>query len=430
MMSTLQRKPIIRVGLLILLLHLPACFTAQEARAQSNVVRLAVVNTPEESGLLREILPDFERQTGLRVEVYSGEDVYDRARNGQADLVISHYGHLGVEPFMTDGLGLWPRAVFANQNVIAGPSSDPARVANLSDAVDGFRRIAQSRSPFVANNSGIPKYTEDLLWEAAGRPPKQGWYVDQGLREQPAVAAAAQRGAYVIWGLVPFLQYLEQNRVDLRPLLVNDAVLSRVMVSVVMKPDKFPKANLEGAKALEKYLLAPSTQARIRAFRHPGLDHALWWPSARDNSPAILGYGGDTGPLPPPLIRAAGIVNAANRTAGISPGTIVEIYGTDMAVSTCSVDALPWPTQLPCSPTLVSVSGRDAPLLYVSPVQINAQIPSELGPGSVNVTVIRGMAQSNTVAVTLVRLIHLASTNGWDLQVSPVSRPEWLNGLK
>ena len=67
MTSTVRRKPVIQVGLLLVLLHLAACFSAQEARAQSNVVRLAVVNTPAESGLLEDLLPDFERQTGLRV---------------------------------------------------------------------------------------------------------------------------------------------------------------------------------------------------------------------------------------------------------------------------------------------------------------------------------------------------------------------------
>jgi len=397
-MASPRGKSAILLGLLIVLIH--------SARAQSTVVRLAVVNTPEEGGLLRDILPDFEKQTGFRVEVHSGEDVYDRARNGQADLVISHYGHAGVEPFMADGLGLWPRFVFGNQNVIIGPSSDPARVRDLPDAVEGFRRIAQSRSPFVVNNSGIPKYTEDVLWEAAGRPSKEGgWYLDLGLREQNAVQAAAQRGAYTIWGLVPFLQYLQQNPVNLRALLVNDAVLSRMMVSVVLKPEKFPQANVEGAKALEKYLLLPSTQARIRAFRYPGLDHALWWPSARDNSTAALGYApeGTVGPQPAPAISPGGVVNAADRRGGIAPGSIVEIYGANLAVGTCTADAPTRPTQLPCSPTRVSVSGRDAPLLYVSPLQINAQIPPESALGSVNVTVIRGNAQSNTVAVTLVR---------------------------
>ncbi len=402
MVCTRQTTPVIRAGLQILLIHLVVCYPVPEARAQSNLVRLAVVNTPED--LLREILPDFERQTGIRVEVYSGEDVYDRARNGQADMVVSHYGHAGVESFMAEGLGLWPRFVFGNQNAIVGPSSDPARVRDLPDAVEGFRRIAQSRSPFVANNSGIPKYTEDLLWEAAGRPSKQGWYVDLGLREQGAVQAAAERGAYTIWGLVPFLRYLQQNPVDLRVLLVNDAVLSRMMVSVVLKPEKFPLANVEGAKALEKYLLVPSTQARIRAFRYPGLDHALWWPSARDNSPAVLGYGpeGAVGPQPAPAISPGGVVNAADRRGAIRPGSIVEIYGANFAAGTCSADTLPGPTQLPCSPTRVSVSGRDAALLYVSPVQVNAQIPPGLSPGSVTVTVIRGPAQSNAVAVTLV----------------------------
>lgn len=389
-------------GIMTVLLGL--AFVNPELFAQFSTVRLAVVNTPEESGLLRAILPDFERQTGLRVEVYSGEDVYVRARNGQADLVISHYGHADHEAFMTDGLGLWPRFVFGNQNVIIGPSSDPAHVFALADAVEGFRRIALSRSPFVSNNSGIPKYTEDLLWEMAGRLPKEGWYVDLGLREQQAVQAAAQRGAYTMWGLVPFLQYREQNpAVDLRALLVNDSLLSRMMVSVVMKPEKFPNANVEGAKALERYLLLPSTQARIKAFRYPGLDHALWWPSARDNSTAALGYGSPGSPGQPsaPAMNPGGVVNAADRRAGIAAGTIVEIYGANLASGTCSAALPPWPTQLACSPTRVSVSGRDAPVLYVSPLQINAQIPPQSGPGSVNVSVIRGGAQSNTVVVTL-----------------------------
>ncbi len=402
MASTPQGKPVIRVGLLILLLHLAASFHPQPARGQSNVVRLAVVNTPAESGLLSDILPDFERQTGLRVELYAGSDAIIRARNGQVDLIISHYGHADLESFMMDGLGLWPRPVFANQQVIIGPSSDPARVANLQDAVEGFRRIAQSKSPYVVNNGSIPKYVEDVLWEAAGRPPKEAWYIDLGLNaENGAQQAAAQRGAYLIFGLVPFLQFQRQTGADLRPLLVNDSVLSRTMVSVVVKPEKFPLANTAGATALQTYLLRPSTQARIRAYRLPGLDHALWWTRGIDTSTVNLGYeGGDS---PNPAISSAGIVNAANRTAGVSPGTVVEIYGANLALGTCLADTLPWPAQLACSPTRVAVSNRDAPLYYVSPRQINAQIPSDLALGSVNVTVFRGVAQSNSVVITLAR---------------------------
>src|SRR5438132_10202081 len=41
---------------------------------------------------------------------------------------LSHYGHEGVELFVTYGYGLWPYAVFANQIALLGPASDPARV--------------------------------------------------------------------------------------------------------------------------------------------------------------------------------------------------------------------------------------------------------------------------------------------------------------
>jgi len=40
------------------------------ANAESvKVVRLAVVNTPQYSGLLDDLLPDFEAETGLTVEI-------------------------------------------------------------------------------------------------------------------------------------------------------------------------------------------------------------------------------------------------------------------------------------------------------------------------------------------------------------------------
>src|SRR5690606_3392998 len=97
--------------LLCLATPLPA---GPPAASPCGTVRLALVNVPDE--LLRPMLPDFEKETGLRAEiVYTGSDPYGFAREGKADLVISHFGHAGVEPFVTEGLGLWPRAVFSNQ---------------------------------------------------------------------------------------------------------------------------------------------------------------------------------------------------------------------------------------------------------------------------------------------------------------------------
>ena len=65
--------------------------------AQNSSVRLALVNVPED--VLRPLLPDFQKQTGRSAEiVYTGNDPFGFARQGKADLVISHYGHEGVQP--------------------------------------------------------------------------------------------------------------------------------------------------------------------------------------------------------------------------------------------------------------------------------------------------------------------------------------------
>lgn len=107
------------------------------------------------------------------------------------------------------------------------------------------------------------------------------------------------------------------------------------------------------------------------------------------------------GPLAAPALIPGGVVNAAKRDAAITPGSVVEIYGANLATRTCNATTSVWPTQLLCSPTRVSIGGQDAPLLYVSSFQINAQIPSGVRPGGVTLTVIRGGTQSNTVTITL-----------------------------
>jgi tungstate transport system substrate-binding protein len=240
--------------------------------------------TPQDGGLYDDLLPDFERQTGYQIELTTGEDVYGPARNGQADVVLSHYGHRDTQAFVQDGFGQWPQPVFSNQVALLGVPDDPAKVRDLTDLVEAFRRIAQTRSPFIVNDIEGIKYLTEILWKAAGSPEKEGWYSDQGVQGQAAIAKAAQQGGYVLWGLTPFLRTQRQNRVELQPLVLNDPLLQRIMVTVAVNSDKVPGVNMTGAEAFQQYLLDPATQARIRAFRLPGIDQQIWWPAGRNNA--------------------------------------------------------------------------------------------------------------------------------------------------
>lgn len=275
------------------MLVLSGVTNAAEPVSSKRAVRVAAVITPESSGLLQQLGAEFEKQTGISVQIDSRQDVWGLARDGKVDLVIAHYGHRGTEEFFADGLGAWPRPVFSNQAALIGPSSDPASIAGARGAVEAFRRIAESTSPFVVNNSQTEKYLAEVLWQAAGKPDRAGWYRDKGLRNQAetkdAIRAAVAEKGYTLWGLVPFLIYrAEHPDCGMDALMTDDPMLQRLMVSVLVRPDKLPGINAADAKAFERFLIAPETQAQIRAFRIKGFAGQVWWPAGRLNSGAFL----------------------------------------------------------------------------------------------------------------------------------------------
>jgi len=77
-----------------------------------------------------------------------------------------------------------------------------------------------------------------------------------------------------------------------------------------------------------------------------------------------------------PVINANGIVNGASFTAQSTPGFIGSLFGTNLAPANGSASAVPLPVEL--NGVSVSVSGYLAPLFFVSPTQINFQLPWEL----------------------------------------------------
>lgn len=82
-----------------------------------------------------------------------------------------------------------------------------------------------------------------------------------------------------------------------------------------------------------------------------------------------------------PSIPTAGIRNAAGETpeAVIAPGSIISVFGSLLAPDYAAAPAGPLSQSL--AGTVVQWNGRMLPLLFVSPDQINAQVPSDLTEG-------------------------------------------------
>jgi tungstate transport system substrate-binding protein len=258
------------------------------AAADPRLVRVASVSTAVEGGLLPVLIKQFRAETGLKVDLTRDDDLYGPAREGKFDLAISHFGHRDVESFILNGFGQWPRTVFSNQVGLFGPPSDPAKVRGLPSLVQAFRQIAQAKAPYVMNETHGLRYLTEIAWHAAGKPPKSPWFINPGVNKKDAILLAAERGAYVMWGLTPFLREQKAARGRLVPLVTADPILQRIMVSIVVNPERVPGVNASGASRFQEYLLLPATQAKILETHYPDIKQATWAPAGRHNAGSAL----------------------------------------------------------------------------------------------------------------------------------------------
>jgi uncharacterized protein (TIGR03437 family) len=103
-------------------------------------------------------------------------------------------------------------------------------------------------------------------------------------------------------------------------------------------------------------------------------------------------------------LNPLGVVNAASFapvTNPIAPGELIALFGSGLASSTVSAPSLPLPTML--GNVQVTINGHPAPLVYVTPTQIVAQVPRAITPANqianATIQVINNSVKSNSVTV-------------------------------
>ena len=92
--------------------------------------------------------------------------------------------------------------------------------------------------------------------------------------------------------------------------------------------------------------------------------------------------------------RAVVTVNAASYLAAVAPGAIAAAFGPDLAPYFASADGAALPTEMAgVRLRLTDASGQEhlAPLFFVSPGQINYQLPAAVATGRAQVAVTRGV---------------------------------------
>jgi uncharacterized protein (TIGR03437 family) len=102
-----------------------------------------------------------------------------------------------------------------------------------------------------------------------------------------------------------------------------------------------------------------------------------------------------------PSFTASAVVNAASYSQPLAIGGLVSIFGQNLSPSTLRATAMPIPSEL--GGVRVLVNGAPSPVLYVSPAQVNFQLPFRTATPDVTIQVVATNGRSAAVEVPVSR---------------------------
>ena len=264
---------------LALTMTVAASFLSAAPPAQRALI-LATTTSTQDSGLLDDLVPLFEKQTGYTVKtiaVGSGQAIA-MGRRGEADVLLVHSPEAEMA-LVAEGSGVNRRIIMHNDFVLVGPVADPAGIARHT-ALESFQKIAGSKALFLSRGDNSGTHAQELkLWKAAGITVEgQAWYQQTGQGMGQTLAVAAEKKAYTLSDRGTYLALRKQ--LGLALLHEGDSSLRNVYHVIEVNPARFPKVNAAGARAFADYLVSKAVQQRIKEFGIATYGSPLFFPDA------------------------------------------------------------------------------------------------------------------------------------------------------
>jgi tungstate transport system substrate-binding protein len=281
----------ITVSLTALAFGAIAAFAPATASAAPKIktIILATTTSTQDSGLLDELLPRFEKSTGYFVKTISvgSGQAMKMGEKGEADVLLVHSPD-AEKKFVEQGFGVNRRLVMHNDFIILGPASDPAKIKGEKSAKEALKKIAAANALFMSrgDNSGTHAL-EKKLWKATGlKYEGNKWYQQTGLGMGQTLNVAAEKNGYTIADRGTYLAVKKNLGLDI--LVEGDASLLNIYHVIQVNPAKWPKVNAAGAKAFADFMVSKKTQAIIKTYGVKKYGSPLFFPDA-GKDPKTLG---------------------------------------------------------------------------------------------------------------------------------------------
>ncbi|MBJ6610534.1 MAG: substrate-binding domain-containing protein [Candidatus Thiothrix moscowensis] len=275
-------------GLLAVSLSLTAfAIHADDTKPPANkVIKMATTTSTENSGLLQDILPKFEANSGYSVQVIavgSGKAL-KMGEDGDVDVVLSH-APAAEKEFVEKGFGDKRYPVMYNDFIILGPETDPAAIKGSTTAPEALGKIATKQAVFISRGDDSGTHKKELkLWEAASTQPAGEWYREAGDGMEKVIQMAGELSAYTLADRGTWLSAMDKS--PLKILHEGDKDLFNPYGIIAVSQSRYADINHAGAQALIDWMVSAEGQQAIGNFKVH--DSVLFTPNAdkADSKPA------------------------------------------------------------------------------------------------------------------------------------------------
>jgi len=245
----------------------PAAATEEQPAPGAGKLVLATTTSTQDSGLLDDLLPFFEDEYGIQVDVIAvgTGQALKLGEDGNADVLLVH-ARAQEDAFMAASHGVRREDIMYNDFVIVGPPSDPASIKGMTSAAVAFKQIADTQSPFVSRGDESGTHTkEKSIWSAAGVETSGDWYISAGQGMGAVLTMADEQQAYTLSDRATYLARTLQGT-DLVILVEGDPILFNPYGVIAVNPDKNPEIQADLANTFIDWLVSLPTQEKIAQF--------------------------------------------------------------------------------------------------------------------------------------------------------------------
>lgn len=259
----------------------------------AETIKMSTTTSTRDSGLLDYLLPEFEKDSGISVQVLAkgtGAAIRDGA-DGNVDVIFVHDPEREVK-FVEDGFGTKRYEVMHNDFVVVGPASDPAGIKGSTDVIAALKTIAGKKLPFVSRGDDSGTHAKELsLWKATGLPmektasgnfeaPVGDWYLSIGQGMGKTLLMAEEKQGYALTDRGTFVQqkFGKTPPIELDIMVEGDTGLFNPYGVIPVNPAKYPHVKIDAATKFAEWLVSPRGQALIANYKLEG--KPLFFPDA------------------------------------------------------------------------------------------------------------------------------------------------------